>query len=92
MTGWTRPPAIAASTVAGVARSTWKCPTSATGAMSQRPMQGAATTRTRDGSRPAASAARSASAPASAQGNESQTRTVMAGGGVSPSFTTSKWA
>ena len=32
------------------------------------------------------------SAPAIAQDSESQTRTVTAGGGVSPSFTTSKCA
>ena len=32
------------------------------------------------------------SAPAIAHDSESQTRTVTAGGGVSPSFTTSKWA
>jgi hypothetical protein len=35
---------------------------------------------------------RRCSAPAMAQESESHTRTVTAGGGVSPSFTTSKWA
>ncbi len=54
-------------------------------------MHGARTTRTLAPSffgNPASSR----SAPASAQDSESQTRTVTGGGGVSPSFTTSKWA
>ena len=72
-----------------VARSTGLRPTTAAGACSQRPMQGAPITRT-PGQSACSHAARSASAPAIWQDSVSQTRTVSAGGGVSPSFTTSK--
>ena len=54
-------------------------------------MQGARTTRT-SGPSFAGSSASSFSAPAIAQESESHTRTVTGGGGVSPSFTTSKCA
>ena len=81
-----------APTVAGVARVRWRRPSWTTGAWSQRPMQGARSTRMRAGSSSASSAARSASAPASWQGSESHTRTVSVGGAGSPSRTTSKWA
>ena len=54
-------------------------------------MHGARTTRT-PGPSLFGSSANSRSAPLSAQESESQTRTVTAGGGVSPSFTTSKCA
>ena len=54
-------------------------------------MQGARTTRTFGPSLLGKSASR-CSAPASAQDNELHTRTVTGGGGVSPSFTTSKCA
>ena len=64
----------------------------ATGALSQRPMQGARTTRTLGAERVLQARASSCSAPAMAQVRLSQTRTVSGGGGGSPSFTTSKWA
>ena len=54
-------------------------------------MQGARTTRTLSPSVSGKSLSRR-SAPAIAHDNESQTRTVTGGGGVSPSFTTSKCA
>ena len=54
-------------------------------------MQGARTTRTFGPSLPGRSAS-NFSAPAIAQDSESHTRTVTGGGGVSPSFTTSKCA
>ena len=54
-------------------------------------MQGAGTTRTSVPSR-LGNVRRRCSAPAMAQESELQTRTVSAGGGVSSSFTTSKWA
>ena len=54
-------------------------------------MHGARTTRTFGPSLPG-SVASSFSAPAIAQDSELQTRTVTGGGGVSPSFTTSKCA
>ena len=62
----------------------------AAGACSQRPMQGACSTRT---SLPSSfgSLSSSALAPASSHDSESHTRTVIAGGAASPSFTTSKW-
>ena len=73
-----------------VACITWTCPTAQTGARSQAPMQGARTTRT-SGPSVFGRFCRRCSAPAMAQESESHTRTVTAGGGVSPSFTTSKW-
>jgi len=69
----------------------WTWPTAQTGARSQAPMQGARTTRT-FGPSVFGKSFSSRSAPAMAQDSESQTRTVTAGGGVSPSFTTSKCA
>ena len=54
-------------------------------------MHGARTTRTFAPSLPGSSRS-SCSAPAMAQESESHTRTVTGGGGVSPSFTTSKCA
>ena len=52
---------------------------------------GARTTRTSGPNRSGRMRSR-CSAPAMAQESESHTRTVTAGGGLSPSFTTSKWA
>ena len=63
------------------------CPTTTQGATSQRPTHGACRTRT---SLPRFIFS-SSWAPASSHAIESHTRTVSAGGGVSPSFTTSKW-
>ena len=54
-------------------------------------MHGARTTRTL-GPSVFGNSASNRSAPCSAQDSESQTRTVTGGGGVSFSFTTSKWA
>ena len=54
-------------------------------------MQGARTTRTLGPSVAGRSPSR-CSAPSIAHESESQTRTVTGGGGVSPSFTTSKCA
>ena len=82
-------PAIAAMTASGVARSIGLRPTTAAGACSQRPMHGAPMTRTPD-PQALSSAACSASDPAIRHDSVSQTRTVSGGGGVSPSFTTSK--
>ena len=76
-------------TVPTVARSIGLRPTTAAGACSQRPMHGAPMTRTSD-PQALATAAWSASDPAIWHESVSQTRTVKAGGGVSPSFTTSK--
>src|SRR5258706_3556694 len=73
-----------------VAFRTGNCPTTATGADSQRPTQGAWSTRTSLPRVLARSLIR-ISEPKSAHESESQTRTVSAGGGGSPSFTTSKW-
>ena len=73
------------------ARSTWRWPTSATGAVSQRPMQGARTTRTSSPRLPARDSA-SESPPTSAQLRLSQTLTVTDEGGLSPSRMISKWA
>ncbi len=87
----TSPVATTSRTAAAVAGSTRRWPTMAAGAWLQAPMQGAGRTRTRAGSRLARSSASSASPPARAQLRLSQTRTVTGGGGVSPSFTTSKW-
>jgi hypothetical protein len=53
-------------------------------------MQGALRTRTEEAFSRALSEASNASAPFSSQVIESQTRIVVGGGGVSPSFTTSK--
>src|SRR3972149_6477451 len=78
---------MAAATLDAVARSTNRCPTSATGARSQRPTQGARTTRT-----PAPTAADNAAssfcAPISSQVRLWHPRTVSAGGPASPSSTT----
>ena len=79
-----------AVTFSVVACGTGFCPTTATGAVSQRPTHGACRTRTSVPSE-AGSAASSSREPAISHAIESQTRTVIAGGGVSPSFTTSKW-
>ena len=79
------------ATAGAVAGSTRRWPTMTAGAWSQAPMQGARTTRTAAGSSAARSSASSRSAPDMAQLRLSQTRTVTGGGGVSPSFTTSKW-
>ena len=65
-------------------------PTTATGAASQRPTQGTRWMRTA-GPRMSRNTGISCSAPAMAQDRESHTRTVSAGGGVCPGFTTSKW-
>ena len=65
-------------------------PTQTAGASSQRPMQGAAITRT-FGPSVALSRSSSPSAPAMRQESVSHTRTVSFGGAASPSFTTSKW-
>ena len=61
-----------------------------TGACSQRPTQGAWSTRT-SAPRIPGSLSRSVCDPASSHAIESHTRTVRAGGAVSPSLTTSKW-
>ncbi len=79
MCGCTSPLSASSLSLAGVAWSTWWWPTSAAGAVSQEPMQGARTTRT-PSSLSASSAASSFSAPASAQLKLSQTRTVTLGG------------
>ncbi len=63
------------------------CPTTAAGAVSQRPMQGACSTRTSFPRMPG-SFASSSLAPAISQAIESHTRTVIAGGGTSPSLIT----
>jgi len=82
--------ATAASTASGVARSTGRWPTTATGAAWQRPTQG---TRWMLTSAPAlpCSVSISLSAPNSSQLTDSQTRTVSRGGRGASSFTTSKW-
>ncbi len=82
-------PATAAMTASTLARSIGLRPTTAAGACSQRPMHGAPMTRT-SGPQALATAACSASDPASWHDSVSQIRTVSAGGGLSPSFTTSK--
>src|SRR6185436_15893866 len=79
-----------AATFYAVARGTGFCPTTATGAVSQRPTQGACSTRTSFPSTPG-SVSSSERDPARSHEIESQTRTVIAGGAASPSFTTSKW-
>ena len=84
-------PSTQARTRSTVAFVTWRWPTSATGASSQRPMQGARTTRTPSPTA-AGRASSSAGAPRHSQVRLSQTRTVSGGGGLSPSITTSKWA
>ena len=91
MTAWVWPVSAASAMVSTVASSIWRWPTSATGACSQRPMQGARSTRTSAPSRAGRAASR-AWAPCISQLRESQTRTVRAGGGVSPSVMMSKWA
>ena len=78
-------------TFASSACITCTCPTAQTGARSHAPMQGARTTRT-PGPSFAGNAPSRCSAPAIAQESESHTRTVTGGGGISPSFTTSKCA
>ena len=86
----TSPASTAADTSSAVACGIGCWPTTATGAVSQRPTHGACITRTPAPSR-LCSVASSSREPASSQAIESQTRTVIAGGGVSPSLTTSKW-
>ena len=80
----------AAEIFSGVAFAIGFCATTATGACSQRPTQGAGITRTFTPS-DVFSLPSSDCAPANSQDNESQTRTVSAGGGASASLTTSKW-
>ena len=65
-------------------------PMTALGAVSQRPIQGAGSTRT-SVPRISGSASRSPGAPAISQAMELHTRTVIGGGTASPSLTTSKW-
>ena len=65
-------------------------PTTATGAAAQRPTHGTDWTRTAGPSAVSRPVSRDC-APANSQLIESHTRTVSRGGGVSPSFTTSKW-
>ena len=74
-----------------VAWDIWLCPTSAAGARSQAPMQGARTMRTSSPTLSSSAAIR-ASAPIISQVSESQTRTVTGGGRGSSSPSTSKWA
>ena len=74
-------------TVSASALATGFCPTTATGAPSQRPTQGTRCTRK---SFSFSSAAINFSHPANSQLTESQTRTVTAGGAAAPSLTTSK--
>ena len=81
--------ATVAMMVSQLAFGTGFCPTTAAGACSQRPTQGAAITRTSRPSRAGSLASRSL-APAISQDSPSQTRTVSAGGTASPSLTTSK--
>jgi hypothetical protein len=84
------PASTAAFTFSNVAFGIGFWCTTATGASSQRPTQGACFTRTLRPRRLGNSRS-SFSAPAISQESESQTRTVSGGGGNSPSFTTSKW-
>jgi hypothetical protein len=72
-----------------VARGTGFCPTTATGAVSQRPTHGVRSTRT-SFPRMAGNLSSSSSDPANSHAIESQTRTVIDGGAGSPSRTTSK--
>jgi hypothetical protein len=77
-------------TAASVACPNAFCPTHTAGASAQRPMHGAAITRTL-GPTSFGSLSRSCCAPAMRHDRVSHTRTVTAGGADSPSFTTSKW-
>jgi hypothetical protein len=65
-------------------------PTTAAGACSQRPTQGAASTRT-SRTEQAGSFCQQRCAPAISHDRPAQTRTVSAAGAASPSLTTSKW-
>jgi len=86
-------PRACPNTDCGVACGTGHWCTTAAGAVSQRPMQGAGITRTSPPSR-AGRRDSSSCAPASSQARPSQTRTVIAGAAATwpsaPSFTTSK--
>ena len=85
------PDATAALTVSQVACGTGFCPTTTAGACSQRPIQGAAITRTSDPSRFGRRASKSR-APAISHDSESHTRTVSTPAkAASPLRTTSKW-
>ncbi len=86
----TWPASTAAFTLSASAWKIWRCLTTATGALSQAPTQGAWMTRT-SGPRIDLSCAVRAPDPFISQVIESQTRTVRAGGASSPCFTTSKW-
>src|SRR6218665_234129 len=91
--GWVLMPDLTASaTDSGVARSTGFWCTTATGACSQRPTQGAGITRTLDGSEPRADCSLLMRfwAPPISQLRPSQTRTVRPGAWASP-LITSKW-
>ena len=83
-------PCTARCTAATLAPPIGFWPTTATGAVSHRPTHGTGWTRTPAPSF-ACSSANNGCAPANSQLIESHTRTVSRGGGVSPSFTTSKW-